>query len=235
MKRLIRAKISSCASGLEMVISSLVLIGIAISCVALFIHIQQIIDAFTSNTTSSQAFDGFLAFGIQLIIAVEFVKMLSKHTPGSTIEVLLVVIAKRVVVDDLKMFDILMGVIAIAILFLIRKYLSNSDSPNTISGEVLFDATTTVEEFNKITGANLPLDLGDTLGEMIEREFAHTNRELRVHEWMKVGHAALFINEMRDGHLYRVEALREEDMENRTIPTHVLLRNLIRTGGKRSN
>lgn len=229
MKRLVRAKISTYASALEIAISCLVLLGTLISCVALFFQMRDLLTAFVTNTTNQAAFDHFLAFSIQLIIAVEFIKMLSKHTPGSTVEVLLVVIAKRVVVDDLNMLDILMGVIAIAVLFLIRKHLFNTETVNSYSGEMLFDGDTPVAEFNQITKADLPDTLGATLGEIIQEEFARTNRELRVHEWMKVGHTVLVINEMRDGQIYHVQALHEDEIDKHDLPASVLFRNRMRS------
>lgn len=218
MKQLVRSKISNAASGIEMLISILVLVGTAVSCIALFLNIYELFSAFVTSTTSQSAFDVFLAFGIQLIIAVEFVKMLAKHTPGSTVEVLLVVIAKRVVVDKLAMWDILAGVIAIAVLFLIKKYLFTSEVGYTISGEVLYDAATSVKEFNKIFGCELPLHLGETLGSMIEGQFANTGRQLRLHERIKIADVAFYINEIQNGHVKKLEIVREE--HNDEPPKH---------------
>lgn len=65
-----------------------------------------------------------------LVIGVELVVMLSLHIPGALIEVLLYAIARKMLLLPKSggMGDILMGVIAIAGLFAIRKYLLTNDN-----------------------------------------------------------------------------------------------------------
>ena len=71
---------------------------------------------------------------MQLIIGVEFVKMLSKHTPESVIEVLLFVVAKRVIVDsNSSSLEVLWGVVAIAALYAVKKFLV--EAPKRIKNE----------------------------------------------------------------------------------------------------
>lgn len=93
-----------------------------------------------SDATASVSIEQFLSAGLQLIIGVEFVKMIAKHTFGSTIEVLVFAIARKLVISHGGTFELLMGVIAIAILFAIRKYLKihrpeafNNDSVDSAS------------------------------------------------------------------------------------------------------
>ncbi|HSQ90367.1 phosphate-starvation-inducible PsiE family protein [Romboutsia sp.] len=64
-----------------------------------------------------------------LVIAVELVVMLSLHIPGALLEVLLYAIARKMLLlpKSEGMADVLIGVIAIAGLFAIRKYLISSD------------------------------------------------------------------------------------------------------------
>lgn len=65
-----------------------------------------------------------------LVIGVELVVMLSLHIPGALIEVLLYAIARKMLLLPKSggMGEILMGVIAIAGLFAIRKYLLTNDN-----------------------------------------------------------------------------------------------------------
>lgn len=60
-----------------------------------------------------------------LVVGVELVLMLSLHMPGALIEALLYAIARKMLLIPEKegMFEILLGVISIAGLFLIKKYL----------------------------------------------------------------------------------------------------------------
>ena len=65
----------------------------------------------------------FLGNALTLLIGVEFVKMLAKHTAENLLEVLMFAIARQMVVEHLNMTETLIGVIAIAIIFTVRKYL----------------------------------------------------------------------------------------------------------------
>ncbi len=67
-----------------------------------------------------------------LVIGVELVVMLSLHIPGALLEVLLYAIARKMLLLPKSggMGEILIGVIAIAGLFAIRKYLLTNDNSN---------------------------------------------------------------------------------------------------------
>ena len=65
-----------------------------------------------------------LGDALSLVVGIEFVKMLVKHTPEAVVEVLLFAIAREMVVVHSGSLETLMGVTAVGIIFLIRKYLS---------------------------------------------------------------------------------------------------------------
>ena len=67
--------------------------------------------------------DQFLGQSLSLIIGIEFIKMLIKHTPGAAIEVLLFAIARQLIVLHNSMLETLFGILAMAGVFAIRKYL----------------------------------------------------------------------------------------------------------------
>lgn len=72
---------------------------------------------------SPEQFTEFLGNALTLLIGVEFVKMLAKHTAENLLEVLMFAIARQMVVEHLNMVETLIGVVAIAVIFAIRKYL----------------------------------------------------------------------------------------------------------------
>ena len=72
---------------------------------------------------TSEQFTQFLGNALTLLIGVEFVKMLAKHTAENLLEVLMFAIARQMVVEHLNMVETLIGVVAIALIFAIRKYL----------------------------------------------------------------------------------------------------------------
>ena len=68
-------------------------------------------------------FNDFLGNALSLLIGVEFVKMLARHTAENLLEVLMFAIARQMVVEHLNMFETLIDVIALGTIFAIRKYL----------------------------------------------------------------------------------------------------------------
>ena len=65
----------------------------------------------------------FLSGAFNVVIGIEFLKMLCRHTLSSVIEVLLFAIARGMVAEHTTPVENLLSIAAIAILFVVRKYL----------------------------------------------------------------------------------------------------------------
>lgn len=70
-----------------------------------------------------EQFTEFLGNALTLLIGVEFVKMLARHTAENLLEVLMFAIARQMIVEHLNMVETLIGVVSIAFIFAVRKYL----------------------------------------------------------------------------------------------------------------
>lgn len=83
-----------------------------------------------------------------LVIGVELVVMLSLHIPGAFLEVLLYAIARKMLLlpKSEGMGDVLLGVVAIAGLFAIRKYLLTNDNSNLNVTSIHYDEDDVNEE-----------------------------------------------------------------------------------------
>ncbi len=78
--------------------------------------------------SNSENFTYFLEICMNIVIGVEFLKMLCRHNIDVVVEVLLFTLARHMIVGQHQMIEGLLCVIAIAILFLVRRFLS---VPNT--------------------------------------------------------------------------------------------------------
>ena len=78
-------------------------------------------------------FQRILSTILALIIGVEFIKMLYKHTPETVVDVLLFAIARQIVIYHERTLDLLIGMVAIAGLFAAIKFLLDriSDNPGS--------------------------------------------------------------------------------------------------------
>lgn len=102
---------------LEISLSGLVLIGLLISIVPL---IQWMPGLFIDG--NDVEIRTFLERALDIVIGIEFIKMLAKHSPGSVLEVLLYAIARHMIVGHEDAVQNLVSVGAIALIFIIRKY-----------------------------------------------------------------------------------------------------------------
>lgn len=117
IKHLLREQVAEVASLLEVLISVLVLIGLVISAVPVA---REMLSLWSGGST--EAFQTFLGHAFNLVIGIEFIKMLAKHSPGSVLEVLLYAIARHMIVGHEDAVQNLVSVIAIALIFVIRRY-----------------------------------------------------------------------------------------------------------------
>jgi hypothetical protein len=62
-----------------------------------------------------------------LVVGVELAIMLVRRTPESLVEVIFFVIARKMLIKTDAFYEILIGVVAIAILFAVRKYLIDDE------------------------------------------------------------------------------------------------------------
>ena len=102
---------------LEISLSGLVLIGLLISIVPL---IQWMPGLFIDG--NDVEIRTFLERALDIVIGIEFIKMLAKHSPGSSLEVLLYAIARHMVIGHESAFETLLSVAAIALIFVVRKF-----------------------------------------------------------------------------------------------------------------
>ena len=113
----LRNKIISAATLLEILLSGLVLIGLLLSMVPLLKWMPGLL--FDGNDVEVST---FLQRALDIVIGIEFIKMLAKHSPGSSLEVLLYAIARHLVVGHDSALENLLSVGAIALIFIVRKF-----------------------------------------------------------------------------------------------------------------
>lgn len=113
----LRNRIIQASSLLEILLSGLVLIGLLLSAVPLIRWMPGLL--IDGNEVEIRT---FLERSLDIVIGIEFIKMLAKHSPGSVLEVLLYAIARHMIVGHEDAVQNLVSVVAIALIFIIRKY-----------------------------------------------------------------------------------------------------------------
>ncbi len=117
VKRIFRDQIAEAAGLLEVVLSGIVLVGLLFSIVPLI----QWMPGLIVDGNEVEVYE-FLTRALDIVIGIEFIKMLAKHSPGSVLEVLLYAIARHMIVGHEDAVQNLVSVAAIALIFIIRRF-----------------------------------------------------------------------------------------------------------------
>lgn len=107
---------------LELILASLLAVGVIISFTDILGYFRILY--YTSPIDTLPVMQTFLGHILTLVIGLELAVMLIRHTPSSVIEVLLYAIARKMIIESKTMTDILLGVVAIGVLFFINKFLT---------------------------------------------------------------------------------------------------------------
>ena len=117
VKQVFRDQVAEAAGILEVVLSAIVLVALLLSIIPLL----QLMPGLLTHGDSVEVRE-FLERALDIVIGIEFIKMLAKHSPGSVLEVLLYAIARHMIVGHEDAVQNLVSVGAIALIFVIRKY-----------------------------------------------------------------------------------------------------------------
>ena len=108
-------KLAICIETFFAIVIAIVIVLLAIKLITIIFQPGFFVD--------EESFSNFLKNALGLVVGVEFVKMLVRHTMDNVVEVLIFAISRHLIVYHLEIWEILIGVLCIAVLFAIRKFL----------------------------------------------------------------------------------------------------------------
>ena len=203
------SRIAKIVIALELILALLLAVGVIVGFVDILGYFKIIYN--TSPIDAYPVMQTFLAHILTLVIGLELAVMLVRNTPSSVIEVLLFAIARKMIIESKSMVDILLGVIAIGVLFFINKFFD--PARNFITEINIVNPATLVKDINKKLEVNIPEDLGNTVGGVVAKLSKESGEKLERGKTFKVADAEITILSM-DGELIRelkVVKTEEED------------------------
>lgn len=164
---LLEEKLEKLTYVLEMIITVLIAIGIIIGLVDLVRYFSEIFVAAPAD--SYEIFQDFLGYALVLIVGVELMLMIINHSTKAILELILFVIARKMLIYSHTMLDLVLGTLAIAIVFAILKFLiKNNDIEDVVKrGREVYSASTKVKDILRKTGFDIPMDKGVTVGGLV--------------------------------------------------------------------
>jgi len=202
----IKRFLSAVATYLELIVALIIVVSVILASAALLFDLHQYSKDLFGETDFSATYSAMFSSAIVIVIGIEMIKMIVKHTPASVLEVLLFVIAKRVVADkEFGSLDMLLCVVAIAIIFAIKKFL-HFDNFKSKDGTT-FNSDTKICDVEKLLHINLPSNLGDTLGDVLKNEFLRLERKIAEDEEIVFNDAVFRVYSMEDGEIKKIEVV----------------------------
>lgn len=120
----IRERIGEYIIWIEMILAILIVVTVILSIKDLFVLCMTTFK--TEAISSYDILQGFLSHTLLLVVGLELALMLISHSTGKVLEVVLYAIARKMLISSTNMTDILFGVIALALIFFVNKYLHDS-------------------------------------------------------------------------------------------------------------
>lgn len=159
-------KIEKVTYVIEMIIAVLLAVGIIIGLVDLVKYFGELL--FASPVDSYDLFQGFLGYALILIVGVELILMILYHSTKAILELVLFVIARKMLIYAATMTDLIWGTLAIAIVFATLRFLVQKDNDDIVRrGNTVYSASTRVKDILNKTGFDIPTNKGETVGGLV--------------------------------------------------------------------
>ena len=174
---------------------------------AIIVMIVQLALSFGNLTdlTVYPNYDDLLTSCFNLIIGVEMIRMLYLHTPTTIFEVLVFAISRQIIIDHSVAFNTLLGVLSIALLFAIRKFLFlNFDAAEKIT----FRASQKVRHVNHVLHTHIPYSDNETLLDVLLAKMEKHDIEYGIGACVYFQDYGLRISKITNGKITRIEVIR---------------------------
>ena len=120
----IRRMIDRASELLELAVNIIIIIAVIVAVISLWKPFME----FVQNRESAHAFLDFLGYVLNVLIGIEFVKMLCKPDVDTILEVVMFVIVRHMVVLETSTVENLLTIVGMAIIFAIKKFLKEPKS-----------------------------------------------------------------------------------------------------------
>lgn len=115
----IRRMIDRASELLELAVNIIIIIAVIVAVISLWKPFME----FVQNRESAHAFLDFLGYVLNVLIGIEFFKMLCKPDVDTVLEVVMFVIVRHMVVLETSSVENLLTIVGMAIIFAIKKFL----------------------------------------------------------------------------------------------------------------
>ncbi|WP_313758074.1 hypothetical protein [Tissierella sp.] len=110
---------------IEILLAAFIIVTVILSTKDIIVLIYKVFMAEAS--ASYEILQGLLTHILLLVVGLELALMLITHSAGNVLEVILYAIARKMLISSSNTMDILLGVVSLAIIFAVDRYLHTKD------------------------------------------------------------------------------------------------------------
>ncbi len=202
MKRIVQNVFFMFASISELIIAAIMFLAIAIITVK-FAYLTFFVEGYFDSINSLSS---FLYNTMNIVIGIEFIKMLVRPTPGNVIEVLLFATSRMIIMSHNSVFEMAIGILCIGVLFAIKKFLFIHFEETS---STLYQGTQKVKLVNLVERVQIPMDKGSTLREVLEKVLTEKEEPIEIDATVLFNGVGLKVANMEDGKICRVEIIKQ--------------------------
>lgn len=199
-RKYLKDKVYQTSQWLELIISFVIVCAIIFYTVLLVLEFKDIVLGKSAMTELTE----FINMGFGLVIGIEFVKMLCKHSPMIIVEVLMFAVARQMIVEHSTPLQNLCSIACIAMLFAIRRFLF---FPYDATERMEFPAWESMEKINRVMHVHVPIDKPeDTLYDVFHKHC--TAEKIVKGTCVYFQECALRVTKIMDDEVMQIEVIR---------------------------
>ena len=206
MRQYLKNEVFKISKWVELILSVIITIAVIGGTVWL---VRDLVEMMAAHPGTAEIYE-FVGVAFNLVICIEFIKMLCKHTPDTLVEVLMFAIARQMIVEHTTPLENLIGISAIAVLFAIRKFLFKQfdDVDRTI-----FLPSQKISDINQLIHVGIPEEFqGETLGDLMEEYVEKGERGFQVGQCYFFLGGALRVEKAVNGQIMEIEVIRDRSV-----------------------
>ena len=199
MRQYLKNEVFKVSKWVELFISAIIMIAVIGGTIYLVKDVVQLM----MNYPTSRDIYKFVG------VAFNLVKMLCKHTPDTLVEVMMFAIARQMIVEHTSPQQNLIVVLAIAILFTIKKFFFGKfdDIDKTV-----FLPTQRISSINELVHVEIPKETQhQTLGELLEKRIGTESGNFQVGQCYFFEGGALRVAKVKNGKITQIEVIRSKN------------------------
>lgn len=185
----------------EVILGIVIVIAVILGVPDLFRYIVTIVTS--SNDVAYEVFSDFLKHVLMLVVGLEMMMMILTHSSDSILTLVLFVIARKMLVYADSMFDIFIGTLAIAVIFIVMKFFRRDDKL-LATYDNSFSAAIPVEKIRREYGFKLPETDAKTLGGLIYELSIKEDVQIKEGTMLSFGEYKFTIVGFDDGVIERI-------------------------------